>query len=74
VYHTHQFITVLSSSPACLSFSDERPVISCTVRLVVGGVDTHKNSHVAVIIDVTGRLLDTKSFPTMTAGYESLLA
>jgi transposase len=44
------------------------------VRLVVGGVDTHKNSHVAVIIDVTGRLLDTKSFPTITAGYESLLA
>jgi transposase len=44
------------------------------VRQIVEGVDTHKNSHVAVIIDVTGQLLDTKSFPTMTAGYESLLA
>jgi hypothetical protein len=47
-------------------------VISCTAKQVVGGIDMHKNSHVAVIIDVTERFLDTKSFPTMTASYESL--
>lgn len=42
-------------------------------RLVTGGVDTHKDVHVAAVLDGVGRLLGTESFPTTTAGYESLL-
>ena len=38
-------------------------------RRVIGGVDTHKDIHVAVVIDDLGRRLDTASFATTTAGY-----
>jgi len=34
---------------------------SATQR-VIGGVDTHKNVHVAAVLDELGRLLDTASF------------
>ncbi|HEX5095428.1 MAG TPA: IS110 family transposase [Acidimicrobiia bacterium] len=40
---------------------------------VVGGVDTHKDVHVAAAIDTTGRMLGTVSFPTTSAGYRALL-
>lgn len=40
---------------------------------VTGGVDTHGDVHVAAVLDVVGRVLDTSSFPTTTAGYRSLL-
>lgn len=44
-------------------------------RRVTGGVDTHDDVHVAAVLDsATGRLLDTRSFPTTTAGYAGLLA
>ena len=43
-------------------------------RIVVGGVDTHKDVHVAAVIDDRGKILDTSSFPTTTAGYRQLLA
>ncbi len=42
-------------------------------RVVIGGVDTHKDAHVAAVIDLVGRLLGTCSFPTTAAGYASLL-
>jgi len=42
-------------------------------RAVVGGVDTHKDAHVAAVIDVVGRLLGTRTFPTTAAGYAALL-
>ena len=43
-------------------------------RRVTGGVDTHGDVHVAAALDsVTGRHLDTTSFPTTTAGYVGLL-
>jgi transposase len=42
-------------------------------RDVVGGVDTHRDTHVAVVIDDVGRVLGTKTFPTDAAGYSRLL-
>lgn len=43
-------------------------------RPVTGGVDTHKDAHVAVVIDEVGRVLGTQSFPVNAKGYEALLA
>jgi transposase len=43
------------------------------VRNVVGGVDTHADSHVAAVIDSNGGLLGVEPFGTDTAGYEGLL-
>lgn len=42
-------------------------------RRVVGGVDTHKDVHVAAVIDVVGRLLASESFPATRHGYRRLL-
>jgi len=39
---------------------------------VLGGVDTHKDVHVAAALDDTGRLLGTATFPTTTVGYRQL--
>lgn len=39
---------------------------------VIGGIDTHKDVHVAAVLDELGRLLDTASFPTTTVGYRRL--
>jgi hypothetical protein len=39
---------------------------------VFGGVDAHKDVHVAAALDELGRLLGTGSFPTTTAGYQQL--
>lgn len=39
---------------------------------VIGGVDTHKDVHVAAVLDELGRLLGTRSFPTTTTGYRQL--
>ena len=41
---------------------------------IVVGVDTHKDFHVAAVINMLGVLLDTASFPTTAAGYQQLLA
>ena len=43
-------------------------------RRVLGGVDTHKEVHVAAVIDDVGRILGTASFPTTGPGYRQLLA
>ena len=43
-------------------------------RIVTGGVDTHKDVHVAAVIDIVGRILATASFPATTSGYRKLLA
>ena len=37
--------------------------------VVTGGVDTHKDLHVAAALDQFGRLLGTEEFPTNSAGY-----
>ncbi|WP_420437310.1 IS110 family transposase [Candidatus Poriferisodalis sp.] len=39
---------------------------------VVGGVDTHRDAHVAAALDPAGRLLGTASFPATRTGYEEL--
>lgn len=41
---------------------------------VIGGVDTHKDIHVAAVVDELGRLLATESFPTTRHGYRRLHA
>lgn len=40
--------------------------------VVIGGVDTHKDTHVAAVIDGVGRLLATKSFGTTAGEYTRL--
>jgi transposase len=42
-------------------------------RRVIGGVDTHKDVHVAAVIDDLGRIQGTQSFPTTRHGYRRLL-
>jgi transposase len=42
-------------------------------RPVVGGVDTHKDLHVAVVINDIGRVLGTETFETTPRGYRRLL-
>ena len=39
---------------------------------VYGGVDTHRDVHVAAVVDSTGRVLGTAPFAADTAGYEQL--
>lgn len=43
-----------------------------SVREVTGGVDTHKDVHVAAAFDELGRLLDTNAFPATLPGYRKL--
>jgi len=47
--------------------------MTSTPRLVTGGVDTHRDVHVAAALDGVGGLLGTQSFPTTNAGYRALL-
>ena len=41
-------------------------------RRVTGGVDTHKDAHVAAALDEIGRVLGTEAFPATPAGYRRL--
>lgn len=41
---------------------------------VTGGVDSHKDRHVAAAVDAIGRFLGTAAFPATPAGYQQLLA
>lgn len=41
---------------------------------VVGGVDTHKDVHVAAVLGQTGALLGTAEFPATLAGHAKMLA
>ncbi|MGW5015850.1 IS110 family transposase [Micromonospora chalcea] len=43
-------------------------------RSVIGGVDTHRDTHHAAIIDSTGGLLADAEFPATSDGYADLLA
>ena len=42
-------------------------------NFVIGGVDTHKDVHVAAALSSIGRELGTQSFPTTPRGYQELL-
>ncbi len=39
---------------------------------VCGGVDTHRDVHMAAVVDSTGRVLGTAPFRADTAGYQQL--
>jgi transposase len=41
---------------------------------VVGGVDTHQDSHTAAVLDLVGRVLGTQQFAATPDGYRNLLA
>jgi transposase len=43
------------------------------VRMIVGGVDTHADTHVAAVIDANGGVLGVGSFPADESGFEALL-
>jgi transposase len=43
-------------------------------RVIYAGVDTHKEVHVAAVIDAGETVLGTRSFSTTRAGYRALLA
>jgi transposase len=47
---------------------------SGVARSVLGGVDTHKEVHVAAVIDDLGRILATAEFAATRHGYRRLLA
>ena len=43
-------------------------------RRIVGGVDTHKDLHVAAVVDEQDRVIETRSFGTTRQGYRQMLA
>ena len=43
------------------------------VRRVIGGVDSHADTHQAAALDERGRLLGSKSFAVSATGYRELL-
>jgi transposase len=49
-----------------------RMVIVDSARLIVGGVDTHRDSNVAAVVDMNGGLLGMESFPTTADGHRCL--
>lgn len=42
-------------------------------HIVVAGVDTHKDTHHAAVLDLTGRILGSQEFPATPSGYRQLL-
>src|SRR4051812_50012473 len=44
------------------------------VRRIIGGVDTHKDLHVAAVVDEQDRVLGTQSFASTRQGYRQMLA
>ena len=49
-------------------------VIERRERRIVGGVDTHKDLHVAAVVDEQDRVIGTQSFATTRQGYRQMLA
>ena len=43
------------------------------VRMIVGGVDTHADQHVAAAVDANGGVLGIESFPADESGFEALV-
>jgi len=54
------------------SMTSSIPTASRVHRMVFGGIDTHKDIHVAALLDRDGGLLGSASFPTTQAGYRRL--
>ena len=53
---------------------DQHGKITSTASVVVGGVDTHGQTHHAAVIDEVGRELGDREFPASPAGYRALAA
>jgi transposase len=74
-------VTVLSAHPVVAKPSKygrtrKEPEMSMeqgAERRVVGGVDTHKDLHVAAVVDERDRVLATASFATTRQGYRRML-
>lgn len=49
-------------------------ISEASCHIVVGGVDTHKDLHVAAVVDDRDRVLATRSFATTRQGYRQMLA
>jgi transposase len=49
------------------------PIAPAQARIVVAGVDTHKDTHHCAVLDLNGGLLGDAQFPTSQAGYQALL-
>ena len=49
-------------------------VIVDSARVVVGGVDTHLDEHVAAVVDGVGGVLGVARFAVTPAGYRQMLA
>ena len=49
-------------------------VIERRERRIVGGVDTHKDLHVAAVVDEQNQVIGTQSFATTRQGYRQMLA
>lgn len=55
------------------TISDTRPAAQrSTLPVVVGGVDTHADTHTAAVLDTAGRSLGHAQFPATPAGYALL--
>lgn len=48
-------------------------MLSDSARVVTGGVDTHKDVHVAAVVDRLGAEIATKAFPATNVGYRDLV-
>ena len=51
-----------------------KPCQEVAVGSVVGGVDTHKDLHVAAVVDEHDRVLGNQCFATTRHGYKQMLA
>ncbi|MCP4383596.1 MAG: IS110 family transposase [Hyphomicrobiales bacterium] len=47
-------------------------MLSDSTRLVTGGIDTHKDVHVAAVVDDLGAEIATRAFPATADGYRDL--
>src|ERR1035438_420391 len=75
----HGLVTVLSahSVPAKAfmpGYGEAGMAVTGCTRRIVGGVDTHKDLHVAAVVDEQDRVIGTRSFATTRQGYRQMLA
>ena len=46
--------------------------MAATIGNLYAGIDTHKDMHVVAVIDHLGKLVETRSWPTNSAGYKNM--
>jgi len=75
----HGLVTVLSAhsvpaKPFMQGYGEAGMAVTGGTRRIVGGVDTHKDLHVAAVVDEQDRVIGTRSFATTRQGYRQMLA